>query len=376
MALLPRRGDPLRDRYRLQGGYAGGYAGRLGGRPGGGGLGLGSYDRYPGLAADLRTRSPLIRGGGYGRRDPLEACVGGLGRYDDPLLHLGRRPPLVSYTSDDLDHYTRARLPDLTYTTVRDHKGRYVPVVRRHPHDHSHEHAHYQSLPLAPLTRLGCEDCRRIGRRCDVGQDHHCDANCAGRCTSRGFCIRSETKLKKEYKFKTKDITVRGKSYAIRKSYISEAPKFEADLIKFVDKKKETELSDDIVEMLVDFINEEGCQAGTILDFVMLNILATSLGAKSAVEYSLNQIKKFEIDYPMRATELADICCAVMLSNKVDTGLEEWLKKYLKYDRRIDDLARSARYQEIVQDHPELRKKLEVLLGIGEQINDEGRPII
>lgn len=97
---------------------------------------------------------------------------------------------------------------------------------------------------------------------------------------------------KSDFDFKTKDIIVRGKVYTVRASYLSEAPKFEADLVKFVDKKKEDVVPARVVAMLVSYINVESYKNTSFLDEVTLNIVASNVGAKSVGEYSLGRLKK------------------------------------------------------------------------------------
>jgi len=170
----------------------------------------------------------------------------------------------------------------------------------------------------------------------------------------------------------TKDIVVRGTTYKIRKSFLSDSSKFEGDIVKLLDKKSEEALPNNVIQMLVDFINTEKSDSRTLLDLVTLNILASNLGVKSAVEYSLNQLKRWEVDYRINAGELTEICLAVMESNKVDDKLVEWLKKYLKYDQRWHTLGRSTAFHEVCDRRPELVLHLEHLLGLREKDENEG----
>jgi hypothetical protein len=143
-----------------------------------------------------------------------------------------------------------------------------------------------------------------------------------------------------------------------------------------MDKKKEDQVGDHVVGMLIDFINEEGCISPSLKDMVVMNVLASNLGVKSAVEFSLNQLKKHDSEYHVGGEELSMICVTVMMSSKVDSGLEEWLKKYLQYDQRLEMLDRAGRYRSLCGDHPELNRKLSALLGFDAQIDDEGLPIL
>jgi hypothetical protein len=203
-----------------------------------------------------------------------------------------------------------------------------------------------------------------------------CDRDYGCSCTSKSSSSKSESKCKKDYDFKTKDITVRGKSYAVRKSFLADSSKFEADLIKYVDKKKEEQLPDRVVQMLVDFINEESCSYKSVLDLVLMSVLASSLGSKSAVEYSLRELKRVDYDYRINGDDLTQICVVVMLSGKVDSGLEEWLKKFLQLDQRADYLWRSYHYRALLDTHPELEVKLLELLGKIDKVDDEGLHIL
>lgn len=78
----------------------------------------------------------------------------------------------------------------------------------------------------------------------------------------------------------------------------------------------------------------------------------------------------------MTGDELALICVAVMMSSKVDSGLETWLKKYLQYDDRREVLQRASRYKGLYDTHPELEVKLRTLLGLQGPIDDDSLPIL
>lgn len=156
---------------------------------------------------------------------------------------------------------------------------------------------------------------------------------------------------------------MRGKSYSIRKSFLEDLGKFEGELVKFVDKKSEEEVPERIVKLLVDFINEETCDTNSALDLVGLNILATNLGAKSAMENSLQELKKFEFDYRMSVDELTRICGAITMSGKVDRGLETWLKKFIQDTEALCLLGGSQSFRVLLHNHPEVEARLEKIMG-------------
>jgi hypothetical protein len=94
--------------------------------------------------------------------------------------------------------------------------------------------------------------------------------------------------------YNTRDVIIRGKSRKIRASYLMEAGKFEADVVKYMDKKPEDVVPDRVIEMLVDYINHEGYTCRDLLDEVTLNILASNTGSKSAGDCSLGHVKKWD----------------------------------------------------------------------------------
>lgn len=310
--LLGRRYDPLA---------------RLGVGPHLGGVGAG--------ALGIRGLNPLLA-----RRDMLG---GGYGLLSDPLLRGGRYPDLGGRGIEDLLLSSR-----LSHDPYRD---------------------------LEALLGLGRFDRGRgycDGRGCrgglGCGYDRRCEyERClydCHRCSGGGSSSSSKD-------VKMKDIVVRGKTYKIRKSFLADSSKFETDIAKLLDKKSEEAMPNHVIQMLIDFINEEQCGGKTLLDAVSMNILASNLGVKSAVEFSLGLLKKNEGDYRIYAPELTQICLAVMESSKVDDKLVEWLKKYLKYDGRADGLGVSPYYQEILYRKPELGIHLEQLLGRREKDDNE-----
>jgi hypothetical protein len=241
-----------------------------------------------------------------------------------------------------------------------------------------------QNLGRHPYRDL--EELLALGRY-DRGRGYgHCDGNgCRGcgynrsceyercpdvchRCSGSSSNSSSSSSSKDS---KTKDVVVRGRTYKIRKSFLADSSKFEGDIVKLLDKKSEDAVPNNVVQMLVDFINEESCKSNSILDFVQMSILASNLGVKSAVEYSLGVLKK-EIDYEPSGVELTHICLAVLESSKVDEKLVEWLKRYLKYDGRADKLSFNPFYKGILQNKPELGVHLAQLLGFLEKDESEG----
>ena len=216
-------------------------------------------------------------------------------------------------------------------------------------------------------------DYRLGGPKCERDPFFHGHHSCG-----RTFhCNGSHSDSKKEYPLKTKDISVRGKTYAVRKSFLADSGKFESDLGKYMDKKKEEEVPDHVVQILIDFINTEECNPKSLLDLVTMNILASILGVKSAVDYSLTLIKKFaDADRNISGSDLTDICGITMLSGKVDDGLKGWLKKFLTSHNRFYLLERYPTYAERVANHPELHTRLEEMLGLRDRQNDEGFRIL
>jgi len=165
-------------------------------------------------------------------------------------------------------------------------------------------------------------------------------------------CDKANSSSKEEFDFKTKDITIRGKARPIRASYLAEASKFEADLTKYLEKKKEDAVPDRVIDMLFSYINRESYTNTNLFDEVTLNILAHNVGAKSVVAYSLDRLKKYDGDVGLQ--ELTYIIASIVMSGKVDSGLKEWLKKYLKNDDRVNHLFYSGPWRSILLDRPEM----------------------
>lgn len=266
------------------------------------------------VAAELRDRH------GRGRRD--------LG--PDPVRSLPDRP---NWFEDWWARNRAARRPPLQEVLEE-------AFGRRHNSDHRHH----------------------CGQHHDHHHDHDHDHSCHQKSSCCG-CGDSDSKAKKEYSFKTKDVTLRGKSYQIRKSFLADLSKFENELVKFVDKKSEEELPERVIQLLVDYINEDCCECKVALDLVGLNILASNLGYKSAVEYSLEELKKTEVEYLVRAEELTRICGTITMSGKVDEGLESWLKKFIRNHDALPALENSRSFQVLVANHPEVWTKLETIMG-------------
>ena len=298
-----------------------------------GGLGAG--------AIGLRNLDPLLV-----RRNMLG---GGYGILSDPLLRGGRYPDIGRRALEDLllsSHLGRHSYRDLPYRDLEAllGPGRYD-----------------RGLGYGYCDGRGCRGCG-YDRRCEHDRcTYDCD-RCSGSSGSNSFSSKDS---------KTKDIVVRGKTYRVRKSFLADSTKFEGDIVKLLDKKSEDAVPNNVVQMLVDFINEESARSNSILDFVQMNILASNLGVKSAVEYSLSILKK-ELDHELTGVELTHICLAVMESSKVDDKLVEWLKKYLRFDGRVDRLVFNHFYRGVLEQKPELSVHLNQLMGFIEKDDSEG----
>ena len=366
--LVPRYNRDQQGGRNRAGGHFGAYADRRpayinlhGARPPMRGLGL---------SLGMRNRDPLdpLSQGGLGGTGGLGG-IRGLGgvRHNDPVARAGQRRSEPFYETVDPLHRKIEidRIAELRRDELRREEAELALLERQRRQLHDHRQ------PVSILGR-SCDECLPIGRRCDSDRGHRCARDYTCNCTSSKF----ESRGKKTYDFKTKDITVRGKSYAVRKSFLADSNKFEADLIKYVDKKKEEQLPSNVVGMLIQFINEEDCSYKTVLDLVLLNVLASSLGCKSVVEHSLRDLKKIDHDNRVAGDELTNICVAVMLSGKVDSGLEEWLKKFLRSDGKAEYLHRSYHYRAVLESHPQLNVKLLELLGEKPKQDGDNLPIL
>ncbi|CZR57239.1 uncharacterized protein PAC_07129 [Phialocephala subalpina] len=204
------------------------------------------------------------------------------------------------------------------------------------------------SMTMAPQTNLTppecqCIECFRQRHAFDISaylhdQAYWCDHSC-------------DAKNKDKFPFKTKDVTIRGKAFSFRASYLVEVPKLEKELVSFMEKKTQEEVPDRVVNMLVSFINRERYVNDDPLDEVTLNILASNVGAKSVVEHSMDQLKKLEKNIDV--TNIVDIICTIMESSGVIDKLTDWLKDIL-----CEESGCQLRFIWEVMDLPEYNKKI------------------
>lgn len=246
-------------------------------------------------------------------------------------------------------------------------------------------------LPLAPLA-VGCHhDSRGHGHAMDLhnhccsGGGGHKDSSSSSsggggskeKSSSGGGSSGGGGSGKKEYGFPTKDIVIRGKTYACRKSFLADQGKFEDSLVKMMEKKKEDEIPTAVLDSLFSCINEEKVlSSASAHDLVTLNVLSSSLGIKSVMEKSLTQLKKQCSDNIVSGSTLTGIVVTIMMSSKVDDGLREWLKKYIKGWGLWEELQGFAMYIRCVEDHPEIHTGLLELLGLRRKADGEGYRII
>ncbi|APA10940.1 hypothetical protein sscle_07g057100 [Sclerotinia sclerotiorum 1980 UF-70] len=248
-------------------------------------------------------------------------------------------------------------------------------------------------IQVAPLT-VGCHHDSRghshamdLHNHCCSGGGGHKESSSSSsssgsggskeKSSSSGGSSSGGGSNKKEYGFPTKDIVIRGKTYACRKSFLADQGKFEDSLVKMMEKKKEDEIPTTVLDSLFSCINEEVVlSTASAHDLVTLNVLASSLGVKSVMEKSLAQLKKQCSDNIVSGSTLTGIVVTVMMSAKVDEGLREWLKKYIKGWGLWEELQGFAMYIRCVEDHPEIHTGLLELLGLRRKADGEGYRII
>ncbi|KAG9232157.1 hypothetical protein BJ875DRAFT_486364 [Amylocarpus encephaloides] len=178
--------------------------------------------------------------------------------------------------------------------------------------------------------------------------------------------------------FLTKNITLRGKIYSLRSSYLLESPKFEAELQKLADKKKESIIPTAVFVHLISYINSETYCNTKVIDEVTLNIVCSTLGCKSCGDFSLGQLNKWAKGGEGEVgswEEMVGICVLVLCSEKVEEKLKEWLKGYLKGEggkdggkgkvgERVVGLLGSRAWADTMGGRPEVETRLLVLLGL------------
>ncbi|TAQ90633.1 hypothetical protein B7494_g1041 [Chlorociboria aeruginascens] len=200
---------------------------------------------------------------------------------------------------------------------------------------------------------------RHQGRHRHLDQNRHGSCPCGDSACAAHFQWRSIPNNKSLPDLETKDVVIRGVSYRMRKTFLTESAKFESDLVKYMEKKKEEQIPTSVIHLLIDFINMEGTDPASMIDLVTLHTLASNLGSKSVMEYALSQIKKME-GSRLDDKELAEILLSILMSPKADDSLKEWLKKYLAKD----DMAVANRihmtsiWRKMVDENPELEDRL------------------
>ncbi len=160
---------------------------------------------------------------------------------------------------------------------------------------------------------------------------------------------------------------VRGKGLAVRSSYLVENVKFEDGLCKYMEKKSQEEVPDKCVEMVISFINRETYKNSCLTDEVIVNVIASNAGAKSAQEYSLDRLKKWDLER-VGQKEVGELIALVMCSGKVEDGLRQWLVGFLgkqgsmglnRYERFLD----TWEGQRLEYLHPNAMNAVEDMLG-------------
>ncbi len=223
-----------------------------------------------------------------------------------------------------------------------------------------------------PDYNCSCYDCLHRRRHAcnDYPFSHHHDDHHACESSSGSHSCSH----RRSFDYKTRDVTIRGKAFAVRASYLLEQGKFEKELVSFMDKKTEEEVPDRVVDMLISFINCEAYENKDPLDEVTLNVLASNVGAKSVVEFSQGRMK--DLERRVNEDNLVDIVCTIMRSSNVNDSMKKWLEKYLRKGDGWMFLNDLKDFNRVIRDHPEVMVELEVMLGLRGKPQDDGQRVL
>ncbi|KAM3083796.1 hypothetical protein ACMFMF_001160 [Clarireedia jacksonii] len=215
-----------------------------------------------------------------------------------------------------------------------------------------------------------------LGRHCGNSSGSGDSSSSSSSSSTSKDKSSSSSSSSSKYSFPTKDIVIRGKTYACRKSFLTDMPKFEDSLVKTVSQKKEELIPSSVIDSLFSCINEEKCPSSNPHDLVTLNILASGLGIKSVMEKSLAQLKTSVANTIIQGAMLTQIVVTVMMSSKVDDGVRDWLKMYVRGWGLLEELESWPDYRRAVDAHPEIHTGLYELLGLRKPVGDEGYRIL
>jgi hypothetical protein len=139
-----------------------------------------------------------------------------------------------------------------------------------------------------------------------------------------------------------------------------------------MDKKKDDQVPDRVVGMLIAYINGEDYENDDPLDEVTLNILASNVGCKSAGEHSLGRLKKSKLTPEV----FAELSGPIFLSTKVDEGLKSWFDKCTKEEGMLRAIVNQPIFQLTDRTHPEVSVEIEKRRGIRQKDEDDGIRIV
>jgi hypothetical protein len=226
-----------------------------------------------------------------------------------------------------------------------------------------------RAMTLPPHMHMSYDPVYPMHPHCACGSHH--GIGCSGSSKSKDSSSNSSKGEKDEkLDFKTKDLFIRSKLYSVRASYLAEAPKFEAELTKLMDKKKEDIIPSRILTLLLNYINKEDYTNDNVLDEVTLHVVCTTVNCRSAAEFALERLKRYTKEgNEIGSKEMVQIVVMVLMSEKVDNGLKEWLKNHFKGAgneklgaMRQLALAGCKDWLKVVDQKPEVENRLMVLL--------------
>ncbi|RDW94734.1 hypothetical protein BP5796_00497 [Coleophoma crateriformis] len=164
-----------------------------------------------------------------------------------------------------------------------------------------------------------------------------------------------------------KDIVIRDKTHAVRRSYLEEHPKFEKEIVGYMADKTEDNIPESVVDHLINYINNDFYANADLLDEVCLYLLSSAVNVSSVNAVALRNLVNWDWTGFWDWDGFTYAVLTILTSDNSNEAIRDWLKDVittkLAYQHQNERIIRQKFNSDPIKtDHPEALIRFEQLV--------------
>ncbi|RDW88697.1 hypothetical protein BP6252_00729 [Coleophoma cylindrospora] len=164
-----------------------------------------------------------------------------------------------------------------------------------------------------------------------------------------------------------KDIVIRDKTHAVRRSYLEEHPKFEKEIVGYMADKTQDNIPESVVEHLINYINNDFYVNTDLLDEVCLFLLSSAVNVSSVNAVAIRNLSNWDWTGFWDWDGFTYAVLTILTSDNSNDTIRNWLKDVIttklanqQQNERI--IRQKFNSDPIKTDHPEALIRFEQLI--------------